>query len=73
MIKFEEELANCKDEKRIKPKNRYAIQCFHYLIKNSNYPKCNLNIREKEINNLVDFLLKNPSHYYFKFRNSDLK
>ena len=48
MIKFEEELANCQDEKRIKPKNRYAIQCFHYLIKNSNYPKCNLNIPEKK-------------------------
>ena len=48
MIKLEEELANCKDEERIKPKDRYAIQCFHYLIKNSDNDKCNINIPERE-------------------------
>lgn len=74
MIKLEEELANCEDEKRIKPKNRYAIQCFHYLIKNCYYPKCNLNIPEKkEINTLVDFLFKNPSPLLFQIQECGFK
>lgn len=67
MIKLEKELANCQDEKTIKPKDRYAIQCFHYLTKNSNYHKCNLNIKEKEeINSLVDFFLNNQNPLYFQ-------
>ena len=74
MIKFEEELANCEDEKRIKPKNRYTIKCFHYLIKNSNHEKCNLNIPEKEdINSLVDFLIKNPNPLLFQVQEYGFK
>ena len=74
LIKLEEELANCIDEERIKPKDRYAIQCFHYLIKNSDNHKCNLNIIEKkEINTLVDFFLKNPNPLYFQVHESGFK
>ena len=74
LIKLEEELTNCIDEERIKPKDRYAIQCFHYLIKNSDNHKCNLNIIEKkEINTLVDFFLKNPNPLYFQIHESGFK
>lgn len=74
MIKLEEELANCQDKERIKPKDRYDIQCFHYLIKNSDNDKCNINIPEREeINTLVDFFLKNPNPLYFQVHESGFK
>ena len=74
MIRLEEELANCQDEKTIKPKERYALQCFHYLIKNSNNEKCILNIPEKkEINTLVDFFIKNPNPLYFQIHEYGFK